>query len=235
LWLVLCSPRDDSALWAARGLEARGLTPLQVLTPEALACHQRLEHRLGAAPPRVRITLTAGGALEDHAVRGVLNRLEAMPTAHLRGASPADRLYANQELNAMHLSWLHGLPATVLNRPTPQGLGGRWRHVSEWRWLAARAGLATLPYRSTTAAGAAPEPRSSRTIVVAGDGCFGPRIGPSVAAAALALARRSETPVLGLHFAQTPAGWLFADATPQPDLRPGGDALLDALALALRS
>src|SRR5262245_39541024 len=62
------------------------------------------------------------------------------------------REYASQELAAFCLSWLYALPSPVINRATPQGLAGQWRHRSEWLWLAAHAGLPTSLYRTTSEA-----------------------------------------------------------------------------------
>jgi hypothetical protein len=46
----------------------------------------------------------------------------------------------------------------------------------------------------------------------------------------LQLARVADTPLLGIDLAQDTAGqWIFAAATPMPDLRVGGDAFLNAL------
>jgi hypothetical protein len=50
------------------------------------------------------------------------------------------------------------------------------------------------------------------------------------------LAQLSATDLLGIDFNLTWTGdWVFRNATPQPDLRLGGEALLDALAIALQS
>ena len=49
------------------------------------------------------------------------------------------------------------------------------------------------------------------------------------------LAELSHTALLGIEFAAGSADpWTFAGATPMPDLRLGGEPLLDALAGALR-
>ena len=80
----------------------------------------------------------------------MLNRLVCVPFEPLRLAHPTDRDYASQELTAFCLSWLYALPPPVLNRATPQGLAGPWRHRSEWLWLAACAGLPTPLYRETS-------------------------------------------------------------------------------------
>jgi hypothetical protein len=128
----------------------------------------------------------------------------------------------------------------MLNRPAPQCLGGPWRHPSEWVWLAAQAGLLTMPYQQSdwleAPSSNALARNSARTIIVVKNTCCGPTAPPSVAAGCLRLAQLSGTNVLGLDFHLAPSGdWVFTSATPMPDLRLGGSALLDALARALQS
>ena len=95
MWLVLCTSDDLPALWVARGLIARGLQPLEVVTAEALAYNQRFEHRLVAGRPSVNITLADGRVIDSKTVRGTFNRLNFIPGSHLR-ASSKDRQYAEQ-------------------------------------------------------------------------------------------------------------------------------------------
>src|ERR1051325_539259 len=98
MWLVLCGGNDLPALWAARGLRARGLQPLEIITPEALAYHRRFVHRLTASQPCVSLALSDGRVMNSAAVCGTLNRLQSVPSGHLRGANATDRQYAEQEL-----------------------------------------------------------------------------------------------------------------------------------------
>ena len=238
MWLVLCAADDLSALWAARGLAARGLQPTEIVTADMLAYNLRFEHRLSAGEPSVNITLADQRVINSGAIRGTLNRLQLLPSAHLRGAAAADRDYAVQELYALTLSWLYGLPGIMLNRPTPQGLSGEWRHRSEWLLLATQAGLTTMPYQQSDLCGpAGPSalPATQSLIMVRGI-CCGPTVPPSIAAGCARLASFSGTDLLGIEFLAARRGdWIFTNATPLPDLRSGGSSLLDALADALRS
>jgi hypothetical protein len=232
---VVCAANDLAALWAARGLAARGLQPLEVVTAEALAYNLRLAHSVTVkGRARTTFTLADGRIFDSTAIRGALNRLQTLPSEHLRGAGEIDRQYAEQELYALFLSWLHGLPGPVLNPPSPQGLSGAWRHQSEWLWRAAQAGLPTITYAQSERY--APSPSvAQRTLIVAGGVCCGARAAPEISAAAARLAQAAQTPLLGLDFHLDPAGrWLFANANPAPDLRLGGEPLLDALAAALQ-
>jgi hypothetical protein len=242
MWLVLCSAQDWSALWAYDGLKRRGLAPVEVVTPEALAYAPLIEHRISDGRPSTRIRLQDGRIIDSVAVRGALNRLSGIPTEHLRKAQRSDRDYAAQELHSLFLSWLHGLPGQVINRPSPQGLSGAERHLSEWIWLAGQAGLPALPYHQD-AAGLPPtfaSPGAARSRWVLLDGVpYGPPHGPGLpeelGEGCANLARLSGTRLLDVEFARSADAWLFAGAQPAPDLCLGGEPLLDALAGALRS
>lgn len=232
-------PHDLAALWVARGLAARGLQPLQVVTAEALAYNQRLEHRLVDGRASVKITLADGRVIESGTIRGTLNRLQLVPTAHLRTNSN-DRQYAEQELHALYLSWLYSLPGEMLNRPTPQGLCGEWRHLSEWVWLANQAGLETAPYGQSEFREAPPlrmcVTSPDRTVIVVDNVCCGSPAPEHVKAGCTRLAKLATTRLLGVGFDVTPHGkWIFREATPFPELRLGGNRLQDALFHVLTS
>jgi hypothetical protein len=239
MWLVLCTADDLAALWAARGLAARGLQPLEVVTAEMLAFNRCFEHRLLGGQSSVRITLADGRVIDGANVRGAVNRLQIIPGSHLRTNSK-DRQYAEQELFALYLSWLYSLPGKMLNRPTPQGLCGEWRHPSEWVWLANQAGLATAPYGQSEARAAPslqlPSSSLNRTIIVVEGNCCGAAAPERVIAGCARLAEISATSLLGVEFEVAPGKeWIFSKATPFPDLRLGGERLGDALAGALKS
>jgi hypothetical protein len=242
MWLVLCSSQDLPALWAGQGLKARGLDPVEIVTADQLACSLRWEHRLGAGGAEVEVTLADGRTLRHDRIRGALNRLQWIPPG-VFAASP-DREYALQEMTAFFLSWLYGLPDPVLNRPTPQGLSGRWRHASEWIWLAAQAGLPVPPYRKRDldAEGWTPGERPlfpqgtpMQTVLVLDGETAGAAAPAEILGGCRRLARLAGTSLLGIDFAAGPAGaWTFAGANPTPDLRLGGDRFLDQLAATLR-
>ena len=147
--LVLCEESDLAALWAASRLQARGLT-VEIVTGADLAAAERWEHRVGRSGVTLDLTLAGGRRLSSAEVKGGLNRLFFLPSAWLQRIGGPDRDYAIQEMHALYLSWLHALPGPLLNRPTPQGLCGNWRHPSAWAALAARAGLPVAPYRQSS-------------------------------------------------------------------------------------
>jgi hypothetical protein len=242
MWLAFCDSTDQAALWAAEGLRTRGLDPLVWVSPEGLAGSRCWEHRVNRTGADIAITLADGSRLESKAVRGVLNRLVTVPYEPLRHVEPEDCEYASQELTAFFLSWLHALPCPVLNRATPQGLSGSWRHRSEWVWLSAQAGLPTPRYRQSSlsdeevrdAKGTSPA-GAVVTVLAVGQHVVGESAPPSILNGCRRLAHLTGTPLLGIEFtADSDGAWTFSGATPQPNLRRGGDALLDALASALQ-
>ena len=243
MWIVLCHTNDLPALWAYQGLKARGLSPLELVSAEALASSLRWVHRVGTKETHFSVRLADGRELSDGNLRGVLNRLMTVPLHLWQSANETDRDYVAQELTAFYLSWLYGLPCPVINRPTPIGLGGQWRSESEWIHLAGQAGLTTRPYKRSAEdiveessgypPGFATGANSRVVFVVAGE-TVGASVPPDVIAGCLRLAKLAETELLGIEFVEgDQAEWTFASANPLPDLRRGGAALLDVLARAL--
>lgn len=235
MWLVLSASSDAAAAWAAAGLRARGLHPLHHLTAEGLAFGVTWEHRIDGDGVQVRLSQLSGLTVNGSEVRGVLNRLLTAPLYAALLAQPADREYAQQELAAFFMSWLEALPGPVLNPPTAQGLSGAWRHPSEWMHLAAAAGLSTAPYTLSSRLGAfTPSPFPTHSVIVVDGEVVGPSLSPTLREGCQRLAALAQTPLLGIDFGFDAAGrWVFVGATPQPELRRGGEAFLDALALTL--
>jgi hypothetical protein len=231
MWLVLCDRTDHAALWAYRGLAARGLEPLELVTADALAYALRWEHRVGAAGASVQVELADGRRIDGRRVRGVLNRLVAVPDGQLSLAREEDRDYARQELYAFFLSWLACLPGRVVNRPVPQGLCGAWRHRSEWLALAAAAGLETVPFRMDGDAPTDGFVAATRVVPVVDGEALGEGLPASFRAGCARLAELAGAVVLGVELA---SGGLVSGATPLPELRLGGERALDLLAAALR-
>lgn len=239
MWLVLCSSHDASAHWAYKGLGARGLAPLHMISAEALTYSRLWEHRLGADGAGVSFTLPDGRVFSDKEVRGVLNRMSWVSVGHLSVSRDHD--YFSQEFAAFFMSWLYALPEPVLNRPTPQGLCGQWRHLSEWVLLASQAGLPTPLYRQSSF-DRVDEMKGQRTLFPAGTPTrqaivlsgrvFGqPGMPDEIRANCLRFAALSGTSLIGIDFSRgDESAWAFAGATPLPDLRAGGEPLLDVLA-----
>jgi hypothetical protein len=237
--LIACDDDDLSAAWAADMLGERGLAPT-LLAGRDLADIRRWRHSISAdGAVSLELTLGDGRTLRAQDIEGVLNRLTTVPWSWLGRLAGPDVRYAAQELNALLLSCLNGLPGPVLNRPTPQGLCGNNRHPSAWTALAARVGLPIAPYRQTSAddpatfwqAAYAP---TNRTVITLGGRVFGdPEIAAAWSEGCVQLAALSGCGLLGAAFAAAEGGWRFVGATPSPYLPAGGDALADALAAAL--
>ena len=237
MWLLLCSSDDHPALWAARRLRARGLSPLLVLTPELLHYSFKWSHRLGNTDhPSIEFTLADGLRVRGEEIRGVLNRMPVLPSRLVSGLPAADRAYALQEWAALHISWLSSLQVPVLNLPVVNGLGGAWHSHAQWTWFAARAGLATPPFREEPASPLQrPTPilapgGSCQAFVVDGE-VAGNDLPAHVRNGLCRLAELARIRLIGVSL--EPGTHRFLGATPRPDLRLGGDALLDALSRAL--
>jgi hypothetical protein len=242
MWLVLCSTSDLPALWAYYGLKARTRQRVELVTADMLAYSLSLTHRLKGDTTDTTITLSDGRVIDSATIGGVLNRLAELPSEHMRAARPEDRAYAQQEILALFLSWLYSIDAPVLNRATPRGLGGAWRPMSEWVWLANQAGLPTLPYSNSSSDDrnlAANEgfilPAGTPTHTILS--VNGQTIGDApdhIRSGCCRLADLADVALLGLSFVTNPQGsWTFAGATHMPDLRIGGEGLLNGLAAAL--
>jgi len=232
--LVLCDPGDFAALWAARELETRGVA-VEIVTSSVLDSALRWEHRVGGDATSVAIDLFDGRRLSSEPSVGVLNRLSFVPTdRHRRVAGARDAEYAAQEMHALFLSWLHALTGPVVNRPSAQGLAGRYRQPGQWVRLAADAGLRTTPYgkSSGNAPDASPGTRlPAITVFVLEGRVIAPAaVSAELAAGCRALARLAGEALLGIDLVPPPFGtWEFAGATATPYLPLGGEALADAL------
>jgi len=235
--LILCEAGDAAAPWAAERLRARGRSADLVLS-DALGEAVRWEHRVDQAAASVRITLADGRQLSSDAAEPILNRIGSIPLARLHATAGEDYGYAMQEMFALYLSWLHAWPATVINRPTPQGLAGAYRHGSAWAALGAAAGLPTRAWAQSSAdppeTGWAPPAAEATAFVVAGRAVLPPALPPELALPCRALAARAGTALLGIGFARDGLGeWEMVGASPVPDLALGGEPLVEALAEAL--
>ena len=243
MWLVLASSTDASALWVYQGLQALGITPLQFVSAESLGSVRHWEHRLGSDGATIKMILEDGRTLCGSRIRGVVNRLVSAPLNELYRAAPPDRDYAAQEMLALYMSWLHALPKPMLNRPTPQGLSGRWRHCSEWAWLASRAGLPVEVYRQRGTdppemgyRTLAPPDRPVASAIVCGGRTFGTDLPSEIASGCQSLAELAEIDLLGVEFYSSASHpHTFASASPMPDLRPGGWPLIQSIGQILRN
>jgi len=245
MWLILCSSSDPSGLWAYQGLRQLGVNQIELVLAEWLAYGSRWEHRVNGVATHLKITLPDGRVLCSSRIRGVINRLLGPTPGIAQLAADSDKEYAQAELHAFYLSWLYGLPGTVINRPSAVGLCGPWYHASEWIYRASCVGLPTPLYRQSAGdtedrgfRSLAPEGAAKHNVIAFRGELFGAQSGaqlpqPTVRACTR-LANDVGTELLGLElFAAENGDWTFAGATPMPDLSIGGAPLLERLALVL--
>lgn len=246
LWIVVSSEADTVARWAADGLRARGLTPLECITTDLLP-HAVWDHRITESGASLELLLADGRHIDSCEVRGVINRLQFVPVGHSVIACSDDQQYSQHEMAAFYLSWLNAFGCPVLNPASHLGMCGAVRHASDWLCLAARVGLNCPPYRLTSRQSyesswlpgsglpreLATAPRA--TLFTVGTKVVGragqPTPPDAVLQGAVELALRAKIPLLGLDFVVSSLErWTFVGADSLPDLTRGGDALLDALA-----
>jgi hypothetical protein len=236
--LILCEDGDVAALWAAEQFRRLGL-PADVLPSSALGAARRWDHRIDECGARIEIELADGRRLSSDSPAPILNRLSVVPLRTLRAAAGSDYGYAVQEMSAFYLSWLHAWPATVINRPSPQGLGGQHRHPSAWIAMAAEAGLATLPW--VQGSDDPPErswmttrPAEATAFVVAGRIVLPTVLAPTLGEPLARLGRRAGPALIGIDFVRGENGdWTMSAASPYPNLMLGGEPLIAALTEAL--
>jgi hypothetical protein len=236
-WLILCHSTDASALWAARGLQRRLDGRVDVVTPELLAFATLLEHRIGGDGQLVRIQLADGRVIRSEQLRGVVNRIVSPWVEHWRSKGPSDAEYVMAEAAAFHLGWLSALTVPVLNPPSPSSLAGAFVRPGEVRSIAFEMGIGCEPFTRSTRDGKGADVddaswhlRAANAVVVARR-VFGIRMTSSLKERCVRLSDALGTPLLGLTFRPNPAGEPSLEhATPLPDLRVGGEALMDVLA-----
>jgi hypothetical protein len=229
-YAVLCGPEDGSALWAAGRLRDRGV-PLRVVTVEELVYAPSIRYATVGTGVVTEVRLGDGTVLGPN-LRGTLNRVSRLPSAHLEATASTERDYMLQELHAVLVSLLHAWPGVVVGRADPRGLCGAWWRPAEWMVAAGQSGLVGVGYRS----GGSDDVPSSRTVlVVAGEVVppSGVEVPEAVVAGSRTLAARHGGGLLGLDFAVEGDAWVFQGGTPWPDLRAGGPAVVDALHSAL--
>jgi hypothetical protein len=80
-------------------------------------------------------------------IRAVITRMPAVGEVEVAHVHPDDRRYAAAEMQAFLLAWLSSLECPVLNRPSPNNLGGPWWTVAQWVQRARRLGVAARPVK----------------------------------------------------------------------------------------
>ena len=237
MWMILSSCTDVSARWALDALKKLGVTPLEWVQTESLLNARSWEHTIGETGVSTNVQLPNGRAVTNSELKGILNRMSGPPSNQTQLAVAADQEYAQSELTAFYLSWLYALPCPVVNRPTPQGLSGRWAHQSEWVTMANLAGLPVTAYRQT----ADDSPLSGYSslyskyagqvsVIVLGSRVFGDELPDALKAGCTRLAKIAKLDLMGINFIKCGEKLRFAAATPMPSLELGGEACIKHLA-----
>lgn len=240
MWLVIFSTADRPALWAFGGLKKLAPGPVELVCVDTMAYSQDIRHWVGPGDKSgFSFSLHDGRQINSEDVTATLNRVCIVPTAHLNSSSVKEKQYAIEEFNALFISLLSSLDGAVVNRPTTTGLCGAFRHPSQWTYLAAQAGLYTRAFVNGDSAqgrravsGEYGSPITPPvTVIVAGQAVFGPDIPDQIKKRCVRLASLTGATLLGIDFnIDKNRRWFFAGANPAPDLRLGGEGLLEHLA-----
>lgn len=235
-----------------------------LVTPADLSFADEVTYTWDGRVEHSRVTLDDGRTIDSARVRGVLNRFTTVYTEHWHRLGGQDAAYAEAEMHATFLVWLASLGDVVTNAPTPYWLGGPYRRPQVWRAQAARVGIPVAPVRESAGTlavdntvdgagsghgasggdveqyvdegltGALGSLTSLRRVVMYRGQAFGDA-SPTVAQWGRALADHVGVALLGLDVGRTQDGTeVLADVTVHPDLRLGGEALLDAIARGWR-
>jgi hypothetical protein len=244
LWMVLCSPTDNSAPWLRDGLQSRGFVGVETVTIDSLIYSTSITQRLTDCGTSTRILIHDGRVIDDR-LQGTVNRVDFLPMRHLSRIAVPDQDYAMQELFAIFTSILYGLPGAMLNRACDRGLCGPVISAEEWLNTAADAGLHVDPIQHPPNDPAGRHDDNQLVYLVDGQIVSASPTGlppmsghrpvpPPVAASLQTLAGRLDVNVLTARFHVSSDRWTFLSASGVADLRQGGEPILDAIALALR-
>lgn len=248
MWLILTEPCDETGAWLADGLRAFAPCPLARYTTRDIAHGARTARVVEGGDDWFQISVDHRATIDSRTLRGVVNRVCALPPGLAFRLQSPHREYAERNFGLPLLQLLHHFNGPVLNRPTAQGISGDFRLDFEWAALASQVGFPRATSRLMWAGSRAderkPEDRDTPDIVsvaVIGDQVVPltrePTLLPGATIASCRrLAALSRTTLLGLDLLKVPSGeWQFFRANPRTNLIPGGDAVLAAIARALTS
>lgn len=163
--VVLAEPGDSAAHWLGAELGRCQKMPVEVVTPARLAYSPTIVHRMSTGATDAEFDLGDGRWLRTREMRGMINRMTAVPHAQLAKAAPADRDYAVAELHAFFLGWLASLECPLVNPPAPECLAGPWHsEIVALQW-ACQAGLGVTPRRIDADVGAITDPPGDRAMI----------------------------------------------------------------------
>jgi hypothetical protein len=243
MWLVISEPSDESGIWAYQKLSERGLGPIDLIAPEELSYLRSCEYEITSDYSNFEFVLFNGKTIKSEDIQGILNRFYYVHTMHF--AYSKDAGYATEEMNAFFIGWLGSLEVPVLNKPLPYNFHGRYRHVSSWRYLAAKAGLNTIKYSSSDlAVNQQYDPNLGHycangfitSAIVVDDEVIeinSEDLSSEIKEGCIKLGHLSETRLLQLYFARAGQDLVFSYASPFPQLVLGGNRIIDKIKDAL--
>ena len=232
--LILCHPGDAPAMWLATTMRELGVGGVEVVTVEELVYSRRVVYRLSDAGSSGSIGLADGRTLRPETITGLVNRVSYLPTQHFARALPADRAYAEAELNAFLLAWINGVAGRVINPPLPFALGGGAFAPPTLMHFAAMAGLPIEVWRASAADGdgATPWLPPTHAAVLLDGRMFGMLLPRTLQEGCRRLATLTGAPLLQVQFNQSrERGFRFVNASGAVDFRIGGKPLAHDLAL----
>lgn len=246
MWLILTEPFDPSGAWLSDGLSARSGQLFSHFTSLDIGGDARCERGGETGREWFRLHTRDGAIIDSRTVRGVVNLLFSMPPGLATRMNPADRTAAIRNFAAPFMRWLHHCPGPVLNRPNAQGICGDIRLPAEWVSAAESAGLPCLasetPWSHSSWFGRPEDTRDlppMQRVLVAGDTVLplaarGAALPAHIAAACRRLSVATHAPLLGIDLIPLPGDrWCFVAAHRRPDLQPGGQQAIEAVARAL--
>jgi hypothetical protein len=159
-------------------------------------------------------------------VRGVITRLGSVTEQELGHIEAADRAYVAAEMHAFLFAFLHALPCSKVNQPSPACLYGPNLRGGQWRHLARELDIPVLCEADLAAAGAL-----ESEIAVVGNRLLG-TASEEMARWSRQLARRAGVSYLRVRYRCCGDEVKLVEADPYPrlEMEEVGPALLSLLA-----
>ena len=235
--LIIADYDDLPAHWLQAALRQRLPMPVELLSPAQLVYAPAIVQRMGSDGGQSHFRLWNGAELDFASVAGVINRITALPQAHLEHAEQGDRHYAAGELHAFLLGWLASLDCPVLNPPAPEWLAGAWHREISAVHFAVQAGLRCEAFELNSGVEGPPLPvtkgEAPTVHFVLDDQLMGPLVDARGRDSLLAFAHGWGVRLLQVETREQGGERWFLRATSLPDCQLGGGALVRAIARVL--
>ncbi len=247
MWLIFTENNDPSGAWLAQGLAQRGFADVLQISRRDLGQLKSWDFGSDAQGSWFQLELANGRRIDSRVAAGVVNRLQ--PVAAEQSWHENLGGLGSPEMASALRACLASFSCPVINPVDVRSMHGGARPASEWPQLARQAGLPALTQRAVMRGGnqlhysdagfAADAARmSSGKVLVIGRRVVSMALSPdapeAIAAGCVKLAELALTPLLEVTFFVSEAGeWFFRGANSCPNLSPGGNGVLDAMAESL--